>query len=159
MKMDKKTRNNPGKYKTSGRNDLITLLQEIQAEKGFISEESIKALGELLGISTTKIYGVASFYDGFRFSPGGRVYIRLCKGTACYVNRTFNIAELISEELKIKPGETSPDGKLSIEMVDCMGACHLGPLIAVNERYYTIGSERELRQILGRIKKDEQSVV
>jgi len=155
--MDKKARNTSGKYKISGRNDLIPLLQEIQAEKGFISQESIKELGELLGISTTRIYGVASFYDGFLFSPKARVHIRICNGSGCYVNRTFSIVDVMAEELKIRPGDKSADGRFSIEMVDCMGACHLGPLIAVNDKYYTIGSERELRQILGRIKKDEQA--
>lgn len=153
--MDKKTKNNTGKYKVRGRKDLIPLLQEIQSENGYISEESIKELGGVLGISTTKIYGVASFYDGFRFVPAGRVHIRICNGTGCYINRSFNIDDLLWEELKVRPGETSADGRFSIEMVDCMGACHLGPLVAINDRYYTVGSESELRKVIGRLKKDE----
>ncbi|MBS0010774.1 MAG: NAD(P)H-dependent oxidoreductase subunit E [Bacteroidales bacterium] len=154
--MTKKSRDIKDKYKLSDRNKLMPILQEIQDEEGYISEQAIRELGEALNISTTSIYSVASFYDGFRFVPQGRVHIRLCNGTACYINRLLNIPAIIKEELKLGEADRSADGRFSIEMVDCMGACHLGPLVAVNDRYYTVHSENELRRIIKKIQADGQ---
>ena len=143
------------KNKIYDRSSLIPLLQEIQSEQGFISEEAIKDLGRRLDISTTKIYSLASFYDGFRFSARGKIHIRICSGTSCYINKEVDIESVLKEELKLKRDVSTPDGKYSIEFVDCMGACHLGPLIAVNDNYFTVRSEQDLRGILRQIKSIE----
>ncbi len=125
------------KYKSGRREELIPLLQEIQEEHGLISEEAIIKVGALLGLSTSKIYGLATFYDQFRFTPYGRVHLKICNGTTCYINGSKSIIDSIREELGVNPGETTRDGLFSFEVVTCMGGCSNGPIICSNGEYYT----------------------
>ena len=125
------------KYKSGRREELIPLLQEIQEEQGIISEDAIIKVGTLLGMSTSKIYGLATFYDQFRFSPTGRIHLRICNGTTCYINGSQSIIKSIKDELGIDPGETTRDGLFSFEVVTCMGGCSNGPIICSNGEYYT----------------------
>jgi NADH-quinone oxidoreductase E subunit len=125
------------KYKSGRREELIPLLQEIQEEQGIISEEAIIKVGTLLGMSTSKIYGLATFYDQFRFSPTGRIHLRICNGTTCYINGSQSIIKSIKDELGIDPGETTRDGRFSFEVVTCMGGCSNGPIICTNGEYHT----------------------
>ena len=112
-----------GRYKTGRREDLIPILQEIQEENGFLSEEAIVRVGKLLDLSTTKIYGLATFYDQFRFIPSGKIHIKVCHGTSCFLNGSENIIKKLKELLGIEPGQTSRDGNFSYEIVTCMGGC------------------------------------
>jgi NADH-quinone oxidoreductase subunit E len=125
------------KYKSGRREELIPILQEIQEEHGMISEEAIIRVGALLGLSTSKIYGLATFYDQFRFSPSGKVHLKICNGTSCYINGSQAIIDNIREELGISPGETTRDGSFSFEIVTCMGGCSNGPIICSNGEYFT----------------------
>lgn len=123
------------KYKSGRREDLIPLLQEIQENQGYLSEEVIVKVGRFLSLSTTKIYGLATFYDQFRFIPEGKIRIKICNGTSCFLNGSQAIINKIREESGIKAGQTSRDGSLSYEIVTCMGGCNNGPVITVNEEY------------------------
>jgi NADH:ubiquinone oxidoreductase subunit E len=123
------------KYKQGRREDLIPLLQEIQAENGYLSEESIIKVGGHLGLSTTKIFGLATFYDQFRFVPSGKVHLKICHGTSCFMNGSQPIVDKFKEELKILPGQTTRSGNFSFEIVSCMGGCYHGPVIMVNGEY------------------------
>ena len=123
------------KYKQGRREDLIPLLQEIQAENGYLSEESIVRVGGHLGLSTTKIYGLATFYDQFRFIPSGKVHIKICHGTSCFMNGSQAIIDKIKEEMKISPGQTTRNGNFSFDIVTCLGGCYHGPVIMVNGEY------------------------
>jgi NADH:ubiquinone oxidoreductase subunit E len=123
------------KYKQGRREDLIPLLQEIQAENGYLSEESIVLVGGHLGLSTTKIFGLATFYDQFRFIPSGRVHIKICHGTSCFMNGSQAIIDKIKEEMKISPGQTTRNGNFSFDIVTCLGGCYHGPVIMVNGEY------------------------
>jgi len=123
------------KYKHGRREDLIPLLQEIQAENGYLSEESIVRVGGHLGLSTTKIFGLATFYDQFRFIPSGKVHLKICYGTACFMNGSQSIIDKIKEELKISPGQTTRNGNFSFDIVTCLGGCFHGPVIMVNGEY------------------------
>jgi NADH-quinone oxidoreductase subunit E len=123
------------KYKHGRREDLIPLLQEIQAENGYLSEESIVRVGSHIGLSTTKIFGLATFYDQFRFIPSGRVHIKICNGTSCFMNGSQSIIDKIKEELKISPEQTTRNGNFSFDIVTCLGGCYHGPLIMVNGEY------------------------
>jgi len=125
------------KYKQGRREDLIPMLQDIQETDGFLSEETIVKAGTFLGLSTTKIYGLATFYDQFRFIPAGKVHIRICNGTSCYLNGSQGIINKINEITGLNPGQTSRDGLLSYEIETCMGGCNNGPLIMVNDEYHT----------------------
>jgi NADH-quinone oxidoreductase subunit E len=123
------------KYKHGRREDLIPLLQEIQGENGYLSEESIVRVGGHLGLSTTKIFGLVTFYDQFRFIPSGKVHLKICHGTSCFMNGSQAIIDKIKEELKISPGQTTRNGNFSFDIVTCLGGCYHGPVIMVNGEY------------------------
>jgi NADH-quinone oxidoreductase E subunit len=140
------------KYKSGKREDLIPLLQEIQEETGYLSEEAIVRVGGYLGLSTTKIYGLATFYDRFRFIPAGKIHIRICNGTSCFLSGSKLIIDRITEETGVQPGQTTRDGLFSYEIVSCMGGCHNGPVLNVNGEYYTHIRAEQLPELLKRLK-------
>lgn len=119
------------------REDLIPLLQTIQDSYGFLSEHIINEVGAYLDISINKIYGVATFYDNFRFGPVGRYHIRLCHGTACHVAGATTLLNELEKLLRIQNGETDKEGLFSLEVVSCIGACGLAPLVEINQEYFT----------------------
>lgn len=140
------------KYKQGKREDLIPLLQEIQDDLGYISEEAIVKIGSFLGLSTTKIYGLATFYDRFRFLPAGKVQIRICHGTSCFLNGSQAVINKIKEETGVLPGQTTRDGNFSYEIVSCMGGCCNGPIINVNGQYHTHIKAEQLPELIKRLK-------
>jgi NADH-quinone oxidoreductase subunit E len=144
-------------YKPGRREDLIPILQSIQEDWGYLSEDAIVSVGRFLGLSTTKIYGLATFYDMFRFVPYGKVHIRICNGTSCYLNGSGKIIERIMEETNLVPGETSQDGSISFEVVSCMGGCQSGPVISVNGEYYTHIKADRLPVLLEKLKHITES--
>ncbi len=140
------------KYKPGKREDLIPMLQEVQEHIGFLSEEAVVKIGNYLGLSTTKIYGLATFYDRFRFYPAGKVKILVCNGTSCFLNGSQSIINKLKEETGIQPGFTTRDGNFSYEIVSCMGGCQNGPLIKVNGEYHTHISASQLPELLKKLK-------
>lgn len=130
------------------RDKLLPLLQEIQTELGYISEEAISKISGLTGLPTSKVYGVATFYDQFRFSPPGRCHIKVCNGTSCHINHSALIIKELEKILKIKPGQTSRDGAFSFETVNCMGACGLSPVININGNFIYGFALQELKAII-----------
>jgi NADH-quinone oxidoreductase subunit E len=140
------------KYKSGRREDLIPLLQEIQDENGMISEAAIVRVGNLLGMSTTKIYGLATFYDQFRFIPVGRIHLKICHGTTCFLNGSQAIVKRIKDELDIDPGQTTRDGSFSYEIVSCMGGCNSGPVIYANGEYYTHIRAEQLPALISKLR-------
>ena len=140
------------KYKQGKREDLIPLLQEIQDHLGYLSEEAIVKTGSFLGLSTTKIFGLATFYDKFRFIPSGKIQIRICHGTSCFLNGSQAIINKIREETGVMPGQTSRDGNFSYEIVSCMGGCCNGPVINVNGQYHTHIKAEQLPELIKRLK-------
>ncbi|HOW39740.1 MAG TPA: NAD(P)H-dependent oxidoreductase subunit E [Bacteroidales bacterium] len=140
------------KYKPGKREDLIPMLQEVQEHIGFLSEEAVVKIGNYLGLSTTKIYGLATFYDRFRFYPAGKIKILVCNGTSCFLNGSQSIINKLKEETGIQPGFTTRDGNFSYEIVSCMGGCQNGPLIKVNGEYHTHISASQLPELLKKLK-------
>jgi NADH:ubiquinone oxidoreductase subunit E len=140
------------KYKQGKREDLIPLLQEIQDHLGYLSEEAIVKTGSFLGLSTTKIFGLATFYDRFRFMPAGKIQIRICHGTSCFLNGSQTIINKIKEETGVMPGQTTRDGNFSYEIVSCMGGCCNGPVINVNGQYHTHIKAEQLPELIKRLK-------
>lgn len=143
------------KFPNRLREDLIPMLQAIQDEFGFLSEDMIRELGAYLTISINKIYGVATFYDNFRFGPVGKYHIRLCHGTACHAAGAGTILQELEKHLKIKDGETDKDGFFSLEVVSCIGACGLAPLIEINEEYHTLLSKDTMKEIFQQYREKE----
>ena len=143
-----------------GRDRLIPLLQEAQNREGWISREAITSIAKTLGIPAASVYGVATFYNQFRLHPPGKNHIVICRGTACHVRGSKTILEHICSELGIQPGETTRDRIFSLEVVACIGACGLAPVIAVNGEYHAHVTPKSIKKIIAGIRRseDEQSV-
>jgi NADH-quinone oxidoreductase subunit E len=135
-------------YPGSGTDNLIPILQEIQARQGYLSEDSLVMVGRYLSIPTSRIFGVATFYNQFRFEPTGKFHIQVCRGTACHVLGSATVLEALEKELKIKSGQTSRDGLFSIEVVACIGACGLAPVICVNGTFHAKVTPESLIKII-----------
>jgi NADH-quinone oxidoreductase subunit E len=136
------------KYSHAGRDCLIPILQEIQDQIGYLSEESIEMLSSHLDLASSKIYGLATFYNQFRFQPKGKCHVQVCHGTSCHLLGATTIAEQIEKSLKVKIGQTTRNGNFSLEEVPCMGACAHAPAIQVNGKFYCYLTEGSLRELL-----------
>jgi len=115
---------------------LIPVLHEAQELFGYLPEEVQQKIADGLGVSLAEVYGVATFYSRFTLTPKGKYNIQLCLGTACYVKGADKILVKLEELLGIKVGETTPDGKFSIEGARCLGACGLAPVMVINGEVY-----------------------
>ncbi len=140
------------KYIKNGRDSLIPILQEVQDIEGYLSEKSLIKIGKLLDLPVSKIYGVATFYNQFRFQPQGKYHIQVCRGTACHVLGSSNVLQELQNVLKIKNNETSRDGKFSLEVVACIGACGLAPVISINGAFYAKVNASSIKQIINSLK-------
>lgn len=112
---------------------LIPLLQETQEAYGYLDEGIMRELARRAGYQLSQLYGVATFYTQFRLQPIGEYLIRVCHGTACHVAGAPLITEEVCNQLGIKEGQTTPDGKFTLESVMCVGACSLSPIMIVGE--------------------------
>lgn len=140
-------------HSNPGRDSLIPILQEVQEHEGFISRESVIEIGKVLNLPASKIYGVATFYNQFRFSPNGKWTIQVCRGTACHVKGSADLLSRIERELAIKAGETTKDGMFNIEVVACIGACSLAPVIAINGNFHAKVTPDDIPEILNNYRK------
>lgn len=113
---------------------LIHILEDLQEEFGYLPEEALAVVAAERGLSLAEVYGVASFYARFYFTPRGKNVIRVCTGTACHVRGAGRILAKLEEGLGLKSGETSPDLKYSLETVSCVGCCALAPVVVINEK-------------------------
>jgi NADH-quinone oxidoreductase subunit E len=143
---------------STGRESLIHVLQEVQDKQGYLSKDAVIEIGAMLNLPTSKIYGVATFYNQFRFKPLGQYHIQVCRGTACHVKGSASILGTLEQELKIKAGETTRDDLFSIEVVACIGACGLAPVISINGEFYAGVDNAEARKILKRYKRRKETV-
>ena len=146
------------KYSNSGRDSLIPLLQEIQEETGYISEEAIVKIGKQLKLPTSKIYGVATFYNQFRFEPRGKYHVQVCRGTACHVLGSLTVLQELEKTIKAKAGQTTRDGMFSIEVVACIGACGLAPVICVNGTFHANVNAQSIKEIIETYRSKEQQI-
>ena len=144
------------RYPDAARDSLIPILQEVQEKEGFLSRESVIKIGEWLKLPTSKIYGVATFYNQFRFHGVGKYHIQLCRGTACHVKGSADVLLALEKELNIKAGQTTRDGLFSVEVVACIGACGLAPVISVNGEFHAKLKPTDLRRILD-VYRDKES--
>jgi NADH-quinone oxidoreductase E subunit len=144
-----------GKYRGASRDSLIPILQEVQDVEGFLSCDMLKQIGELLNLPTGKIYGVATFYNQFRFQAQGRYHVQVCRGTACHVKGSAAVLESLENELNIKAGETDRKGDFSLEVVACIGACGLAPVISINGEFHAGVDPKDLPAILDEYRKED----
>ena len=141
------------RHPNAGRDSLIPILQQVQEAQGYLSREAVLSVGKHLELPASKIYGVATFYNQFRFQPQGRFHIQVCRGTACHVKGSAAVLDRLQRELKIQPDETTRDGLFSLEVVACIGACGLAPVISVNGEFHANLSSDDIPGILERYRK------
>lgn len=128
--------------------ELIRVLHKAQGIFGYLPEEVQKFVGKKLGVSTAKVFGVVSFYSYFTMTPKGDYPIAVCMGTACYVRGAEKVQKEFIDQLGIQVGETSKDGKFSLDALRCVGACGLAPVVLVGEKVYGRVTAKDVKKIL-----------
>jgi len=119
-----------------GDGSLMNVLERIQARYRYLPEDALILVSERLGVPLSQTYSVATFYNAFSLQPKGRHIINVCLGTACAVRGSRKVLDRISDRLGIGPGETTKDGEFTLETVNCLGACALGPIVVVDSEYH-----------------------
>jgi NADH-quinone oxidoreductase subunit E len=127
---------------------LIQILLQIQKENRWLPEEAIRRVSKKLDIPINQIYHITTFYKAFSLVPHGRHSVSVCLGTACHVRGAPRLLDKVSEVVGIKPGETSKDMKYSLNTLNCLGCCALGPVLQVDDEYYSNPSSTELKKII-----------
>ena len=135
------------KYEGDG-SGLIQVLLEIQRENRWLPKDTLKQVSQRLGVPLPQIYHVATFYKAFSLMPRGQHSVSVCLGTACQVRGAPRLLDKVTESLKIKPGETSADLQFSLDTVNCLGCCALGPVMVVDGEYYSKPTAKEIDQII-----------
>ena len=130
------------------RGALLESLQEAQNKFGYLSSEILAELAKSLDTSLSEVYGVATFYSFLATKPQGRNIIRICKSLPCFIKNSQTIAETVEREIGIQPGETTPDGRFSLELTNCIGACDKAPAMMVNNDVHVDLTPKKLSQIL-----------
>ena len=138
------------KYKPKDRTSLIPILQDIQDKFGYLPEKELQETADFIDLPLSRVFGVATFYNQFRLAPLGENVIRVCRGTACHVKNSVNILYALESTLNIKAGETTRDKKFTIEVVNCIGACSIAPVITINNEYF---GRLAVKDIPGLLKK------
>ncbi len=135
------------------RSSLIPVLQEVQKKYGRISEYAMQVIGDQLGIHPVEVHGVVSFYSFLKESHKGRFDVRLCRTISCDMAGRDRVARQLENELGIGFGETTPDGRFSLEWANCLGMCDQGPALLVNEHVFTRVTPEKVHDILAQFKK------
>jgi NADH-quinone oxidoreductase subunit E len=135
------------------RADLIPVLQDIQNTYGYLPRHAIHKISRWLKISENEIFGVATFYAQFRFTPPGKHHIKVCLGTACHVKGGEQMLEVLKRRLEVSPGETTSDGEFDLERVACLGCCALAPVVDFDKKVFAQMSVLKLQGILDEFKK------
>jgi len=140
------------KYKIKADN-LIQILNDVQEKYGYIPKIAQMEISEYLKIPMAEIYGVITFYSRFTLKPKGKYNISVCLGTACFVKGSQNILDRLKERLNLEEGQTSEDGKFSIDTTRCVGACGIAPVFTVNDEVYGKATVKKLDEVLNELDK------
>lgn len=133
---------------------IIGLMQDIHGEYRYLPEEVLLRVSAELDIPMAKLYTLATFYKSFRLEPVGKHHVRVCIGTACHVNGATKIVETLERELGVKSGQTTEDNQFTLETVNCLGACALGPLALFDGEYHGKIDQGKLKKLLNKYRKD-----
>ena len=147
------------KGRSSQPHQLIEVLQDVQENYGYISEAAMKEISVTLGIPLIEVYRVASFYKAFKLKPSGKYVITICNGTACHVRGSKLLLDQAASQLGIPLGEVTEDGLFSIENVNCLGACALGPIASENGTLGHHMTPAKLRKFIDEIRRKEKEEV
>ncbi|MFH1539583.1 MAG: NAD(P)H-dependent oxidoreductase subunit E [bacterium] len=140
------------KGRRSQPHQLIEVLQDLQEQEGYIPEGDMGIISKELGVPLIEVYRVAHFYKAFSLEPRGKNIITICDGTACHVRGSNLLSNQIKGLLGISPGETTGDRKFTLEQVNCLGACALGPIVVLNGEYHDHVSPNKLRSLINSVK-------
>lgn len=132
---------------------LISILMDVQASYGYLPEEALRSVAEKTGRSLVDIYGVATFYKSFSLKPRGKHLISVCLGTACHVRGAPIIADEFIRQLGIESGETTADKEYTLETVNCLGACALGPIVVIDGHYFSNVRATDVKRILSKVQE------
>ena len=127
---------------------LIPMMQDLQAECGYLPADQLRRLSRRLGVPLSRVYAVATFYASFRLAPKGQHEVTLCVGTVCHLKGAGDIAQMICSEFQVDPGGTTPDRRFSFQPVNCVGACAVAPVMIVDGAYYNEVTPDSVREIL-----------
>ena len=144
------------RHGSAERDALIPILQEVQDACGYLSPEAVMQIGKHLKLPPSKVYGVATFYNQFRFQPQGKYHIQICRGTACHVKGSAGLLTALKRELKVDAGQTTRDGMFSLEVVACIGACGLAPVMCVNGEFHAKLNAEKVREVIGECRRKEE---
>ncbi len=136
------------------KSNLIKILNDVQEKAGYIPMKAQEEISKYLDIPMAEIYGVITFYSRFTLKPKGKYHIAVCLGTACYVKGSQKILDRLKERLKIEEGETTADGKFSIEATRCVGACGLAPVFTINNEVHGKATVKMLDEMLDKIEAE-----
>jgi NADH-quinone oxidoreductase subunit E len=139
------------KYPPS-REHLISILQEVQGVFGYLSRDAINTISKYLSLPSSKIFGVATFYNQFKLKAPGRIQIQVCRGTACHVKGSLGLLDTLIRLLGIEVGETSKDGLFSLETVACLGGCSIAPVITANGKFFGRLDKKKLEELVASFK-------
>ncbi len=133
----------------------LSILQDLQKKYNYIPKEKLIELSQYLDIPISKLYSMATFYKALSLEPKGKNIIKVCDGTACHIRSSQTLLDEIENTLGIKPGETTKDGKFSLETVNCLGSCAIAPVMVINDKYYGKLTSAMVRNILKEYGGDE----
>jgi len=128
--------------------ELIEVLQDIQTAYNYLPEKALREISEKLEVPLIEVFRVANFYKAFALNPRGKHLLTICMGTACHVKGAPKFLDEVLELLNVKPGETTGDGKFTVETVNCLGACALGPIVVIDGKYYDHMTAGKLRKLI-----------
>jgi NADH-quinone oxidoreductase subunit E len=132
---------------------MIAVLQDIQEAFNYIPKEALKAASKAMNVPFSRVYEAATFYTAFSLKPRGENIVKICLGTACHVRGASALEDKFERTLGIKPGETTKDKKFSLETVNCVGACALGPVVVINTEYHGQMTMKKIDKIIENINK------
>ena len=133
---------------------MIAVLQDIQEVFNYLPKEALKTAAKAMNVPMSRVYEAATFYTAFSLKPRGKHIVKICKGTACHVRGASILQDRFETTLGIKPGETTTDGKFSLETVNCVGACALGPVVVINTDYHGQLTVNKVDKIIKKINEE-----
>ena len=137
------------------RSDLIEVMQDIQKEYNYLPEDVLRSVSEKLNTPLIDVFRVANFYKAFSLKPRGRHLMTVCMGTACHVKGAPRFLDEVLSQLKVKAGGTTDDGEFTVETVNCLGACALGPVVVMDGKYYDHMTSGKLKGLIDAARKED----
>jgi NADH-quinone oxidoreductase subunit E len=132
---------------------LIEVLQDIQETYNYLPEEALRQVSQKLDVPLIEVFRVANFYKAFTLKPRGKHLLTVCMGTACHVRGAPRLADEVLGQLNVAPGDTTEDGEFTVETVNCLGACALGPVVVLDGKYYDHMTPAKLRDLIEHVRK------